>query len=192
MLSAALIPLAGYPLLFLPIHIVWLELLIHPTALLVFQEMPAGEPRPRRRTGHFFSSIETARIVATGLAVTALVVGGFVRGLQEGGAEHGRAVALAALTTSGTAVMLALTRLRTRPARVMAALGTMLSVALIQVPWAAERLHLLPLDLADWAIAIAGSAAAVGLPFIAAAIAGRVQARPGGAPGATGSAGAAS
>jgi len=178
-LSAALIPLAGYPLLFLPIHIVWLELLIHPTALLVFQEMPAGEPRPRRRTGHFFSSIETARIVATGLAVTALVVGGFVRGLQEGGAEHGRAVALAALTTSGTAVMLALTRLRTRPARVMAALGTLLSVALIQVPWAAERLHLLPLDPADWMIAVTGSAAAVGLPFIAAAVALRLSRAPG-------------
>jgi len=182
-LSAALIPLAGYPLLYLPIHIVWLELLIHPTALLVFQEVPAGEPRPRRRAEHFFSSIETARIVATGLAVTTLVIAGFVRGLQEGGAEHGRAVALAALTTSGTAVMLALTRLRTRPARVIAALGTLLSVALIQIPWAAERLHLMPLDLADWAIAIAGSAVAVGLPFIATAIAVRVQARAGHAAG---------
>jgi len=176
-LSAALIPLAGYPLLYLPIHIVWLEMLIHPTALLVFQEMPAGEPRPRRRTEHFFSSIETARIVATGLAVTLLVIAGFVRGLQEGGAEHGRAVALAALTTSGTMVMLVLTRLRARMARVMAVLGTLLSVALIQVPWAAGHLHLLPLDLADWAVAVAGSAVVVGLPYIAAAIAVRLRAR---------------
>jgi Ca2+-transporting ATPase len=181
-LSAALIPLAGYPLLYLPIHIVWLELLIHPTALLVFQEMPPGEPRPRRRAERFFSGLETARIVAVGLAVTTLVIAGFVRGLTEGGAEHGRAVALAALTTSGTAVMLALSRLRTRPARIMAAIGTLLSVALIQIPWAAERLHLLPLDLADWAIAVAGSAMAVGLPFIAVAVAGRAQARPGRAP----------
>jgi Ca2+-transporting ATPase len=39
-LAAALIPLAGYPLLFLPVHIVWLELIIHPTALLVFQNLP--------------------------------------------------------------------------------------------------------------------------------------------------------
>ena len=38
--TAALIPLAGYPLLYLPIHIVWLELIIHPTALLVFQDCP--------------------------------------------------------------------------------------------------------------------------------------------------------
>src|SRR5947199_315316 len=37
-ITAAFVPFAGYPLLYLPIHIVWLELLIHPTALLVFQE----------------------------------------------------------------------------------------------------------------------------------------------------------
>ena len=36
-LSAALVPLLGFPLLYLPIHIVWLELLIHPTAMLAFQ-----------------------------------------------------------------------------------------------------------------------------------------------------------
>ena len=49
--TAALIPLAGYPLLYLPIHVVWLELIIHPTALLVFQEPATStilEPvRPR-------------------------------------------------------------------------------------------------------------------------------------------------
>ncbi len=39
--TAALIPLAGYPLLYLPIHVVWLELIIHPTALLVFQDLPS-------------------------------------------------------------------------------------------------------------------------------------------------------
>ncbi len=37
-LSAAAVPLADHPLLYLPIHIVWLELIIHPTALLVFQD----------------------------------------------------------------------------------------------------------------------------------------------------------
>ena len=36
-LTAALIPLLGYPLLYLPVHIVWLELIIHPTAILAFQ-----------------------------------------------------------------------------------------------------------------------------------------------------------
>ncbi|MEZ5598576.1 MAG: cation-transporting P-type ATPase [Pseudomonadales bacterium] len=44
-LSAAFVPLVGYPLLYLPIHIVWLESIIHPTALLVFQSLPScGRP----------------------------------------------------------------------------------------------------------------------------------------------------
>ena len=43
-ISAAAIPLMGYPLLYLPIHIVWVELIIHPTALLVFQRLPGRGP----------------------------------------------------------------------------------------------------------------------------------------------------
>ena len=39
--TAALIPLMGYPLLYLPIHIIWIELILHPTALLVFQNLPS-------------------------------------------------------------------------------------------------------------------------------------------------------
>ena len=42
MLTAAAIPLAGSPLLYLPIHVIWLELVIHPTALLVFQDATGG------------------------------------------------------------------------------------------------------------------------------------------------------
>jgi len=40
---AALVPFAGFPLLYLPMHVVWLELIIHPTALLVFQELPTSD-----------------------------------------------------------------------------------------------------------------------------------------------------
>ena len=53
--TAALVPLLGHPVLYKPIHIVWLELIIHPTALLVFQDLAAsdrlGETRRRRATG---------------------------------------------------------------------------------------------------------------------------------------------
>ena len=41
--TAALVPLVGYPLLYSPLHIIWLEMIIHPTALLVFQEMPSHD-----------------------------------------------------------------------------------------------------------------------------------------------------
>jgi hypothetical protein len=40
--SALAVPVLGYPLLDLPVHIVWVELIVHPSALLVFQELPAG------------------------------------------------------------------------------------------------------------------------------------------------------
>src|SRR5690606_11079243 len=56
-LTASLIPFAGYPLLYLPAHIVWLELIIHPTALLVFPQVPSakrlGPIRSRRRLRFF-------------------------------------------------------------------------------------------------------------------------------------------
>ena len=67
-LTATLIPLAGYPLLYLPIHIVWLEAIIHPTAMLVFQELPSsGAAEPRRVAAarrRFFSPREWTAIAA--------------------------------------------------------------------------------------------------------------------------------
>ncbi len=38
---AVLAPLSGVPLLLLPIHLVWLELIVHPVSALVFQSEPA-------------------------------------------------------------------------------------------------------------------------------------------------------
>lgn len=166
-LSATLVPLAGYPLLYLPIHIVWLELIIHPTALLVFQDLPPagppGTPAPGRRRS-FFSWREIGFITATGGLITALVVAGFLRGLSDGGVEHGRALALAMLVCSWTLVMAVLSRLRTPAAWTAFACSLLLSVLLIQAPWAAGRLHLDPLHARDWAAAVLGSLVAVGLP----------------------------
>jgi Ca2+-transporting ATPase len=76
--TATLIPLAGYPLLYLPIHIVWLELIIHPTALLAFQELNTNarlKPiRERERTGKFFSTRQWIVVVAVGAAPTLVVL----------------------------------------------------------------------------------------------------------------------
>ncbi len=43
-ITAIFISLMGYPILYLPIHIVWHEIIIHPTALLVFQELLVQGP----------------------------------------------------------------------------------------------------------------------------------------------------
>jgi Ca2+-transporting ATPase len=156
--TAALIPLAGYPLLYLPIHIVWLELVMHPTALLVFQETaPAGDPEPPRREqqARFFDRRQWVAIVAGGVLLTAAVAVGFVRSVGVlHDVEHGRAMALATLTLASAALTAALSRLTTLTARMMT-LGTVgLSLVLIQSR-AAGLLHLRPLHPDDWALAAA-------------------------------------
>jgi len=179
--SAALVPLAGYPLLYLPIHIVWLELIIHPSALLAFQELPPT--RKLVRLSHptalrFFSPADWARIAGLGTLVTALIVVAYVRSLgPDEAVEHARGMTLAILawTSAGTASVLS--GLRTRAARWIALTTLVSAVAIIQLPWLAARLHLAPLHADDWAVA-AGVAAAV-----SALLAGtRALAAPGRAP----------
>jgi Ca2+-transporting ATPase len=177
--TAALVPLAGYPLLYLPIHIVWLELIIHPTALLAFQDLPAADElarRPPPRAARFFSARDWAAIVAVGGGLTALLVGGYVRALGEGGdVGHARALALAGLTLASALIAGVLTGLRTAAARWLAATSAALSAVLVQTPALAARLHLRPLDADDWALVAAGTLAAVGVPLLA----GQLLAPPG-------------
>jgi phosphoserine phosphatase len=173
-LTATLIPLAGYPLLYLPIHIVWLEMVIHPTAMLVFQKMPSGDRlervRPRRKA-RFFSPADWAVIAAVGLLLTAVVALGYDRSLgDDGRVAHARAMALACLTFASAAIAAALTRLSTRVSRVISAGTIVLSVVLIQTPALAARLHVEPLHLEDWATAVAGGLVAVCVPIALRAI----------------------
>jgi Ca2+-transporting ATPase len=167
--SAALVPLAGYPLLYLPIHIAWLELVIHPTALLVFQDTPAAtllEPPTTPRQARFFARREWVVIGVVGLLVTVLVVGGYVRALADGGRiEHARATALVALTLVSATLTAGLTALRGWTARTVAGSTVALSVLLVQTPGLAHLLHLEPLHLDDWATAAAGCLLAVALPL---------------------------
>jgi Ca2+-transporting ATPase len=160
-ITAALIPLAGYPLLYLPIHIVWLELIIHPTALLVFQELPASEriaPLMHGRRIRFFSLVEWAVIVAAGALITAFVAGGYERSLGVGyDVEHARAMALAVLTVASAVLTAVLSGLRSRMARTVVLVSVGLSVLLVQSAWLAGWLHLRPLHLDDWALVVVGA-----------------------------------
>jgi Ca2+-transporting ATPase len=156
--TAALIPLAGYPLLYLPVHIVWLELVMHPTAMLVFQELPPDRRLTRlgrRGAMGFFSRREWAVIVAVGALLTLCVSVGYVRSLGAAGDEpHARAMALAVLTLASGAVTAALARLRTLLSRLVTGGTVALSVLLIQTPSLAALLHLRPLHVDDWSAAM--------------------------------------
>jgi Ca2+-transporting ATPase len=165
--TAALVPLAGYPLLYLPVHVVWLELVMHPTALLVFQELPPAalrRRRPRRRRPGFFGRAEWGLIVAVGALVTAVIVASYDRSLDTGHqVAHARATALVALTVASATVTAALSRLRTRVARAVVASTLGLSVLLVQTPRLSAWLHLEPLHADDWAIAGVGGLLAASL-----------------------------
>lgn len=167
-LTATLIPLAGYPLLYLPVHIVWLEAIIHPTALLVFQDLPSSERLARitRPPGTgFFTGRDRALIVITGLMITLVVLAGYDRSLGPStDVEHARAVALVALTCASATLTVTLSRLRTVVSRLVAGGTIGLSLLLVQTPALARLLHLRPLHSSDLGVALLGGFLAVALP----------------------------
>lgn len=169
-LSAAIIPLAGYPLLYLPIHIVWLELVIHPTALLVFQELPTGKdllPAGRERPQQFFGLAAWLAIGLVGALITAVIVIGYDYALGSGrDVEHARAMAIVALLCASATTTVALSGLRTRAAMAVILCIFASTALFVQVPAAAALLHLSPLHSDDWAIGIGAGALAGGLSLL--------------------------
>ena len=155
-LTAAIVPLAGQPLLYLPIHIVWLELLIHPTALLVFQDPPppgAMAPADRGRRASFFGGRAWGAIMLTGLAVTAGVLLTYRAGMAAGDPTHARTLAMATLVLASVASTAVLSGLSSPAARVVTLASTASLALLVQVPALADWVHLRPLGLRDWALA---------------------------------------
>jgi Ca2+-transporting ATPase len=157
-LTATLVPLAGYPLLYLPIHVVWLEVLIHPTAMLVFQDLPARELVPRAvspRRGRFFDRRQWVGVLATGVFISTVVATGYLRSLEgRGNTDHGRAMALAALIFSSVSATAVLSRLRTSAAKWICFITVATTVLFIQARSLDQWLHLQPLHWDDWAIVV--------------------------------------
>jgi Ca2+-transporting ATPase len=175
--TAALIPLAGYPLLYLPIHIVWLELVIHPSALLAFQDpSPRGSlaPLDRSRRDGFFSPREWARIASVGALLTVVLVAGYAMNLG-GGVEHARAAALVSLSFASALVTALLSGLRTPAARIVSSAAIAVAVIAVQTPSLAARLHLTPLHGLDWAVAALGAVLACAPFLVGAAARGRAR-----------------
>jgi Ca2+-transporting ATPase len=169
-ITATFIPLAGYPILYLPIHIVWLEAIIHPTALLVFQELPARgplEPLRKRQAARFFTAGDWLVIALVGTLITALILWSYDRSLLPGrNIEHARAMALVVLTCASASITACLSRLRTKSAWFMTLTTLGLSPLLVQTPALASYLHLQPLHGDDWQIAVTGGFLAVAMPLL--------------------------
>jgi len=167
-LTAALIPLAGYPLLYLPIHIVWLELIIHPTALLVFQELPASErlrPIDHNTQPRFFNQREWLVIAAVGVLVTLLIIAGYERSLGVGHeVGHARAMTMVMLAFVSAMFTIVLGGLASHMSRIIVVMTVGVTLLMVQTPLIATLLHLVPLHLDDLLLAIAS---ALGIAVVA-------------------------
>src|SRR5690606_38795492 len=147
----AVIPLMGYPLLFLPVHIVWLELIIHPSALFAFQNKADHSVEKRKPYTAFFHRSEFVSISLLGLAAAAAIGLSFILGLNESvDVGHGRAKAMVAITFWSAGTLAGLTRLRNKSSLVIFGMTILSTVVLVQVPSFARVLHLTPLHATDW------------------------------------------
>lgn len=167
--TAALVPLLGHPVLYLPIHIVWLELIIHPTALLVFQDLPSsdrlGATQPRH-AGGFFAPAQWASILAVGAGLAVLILLLHRHGIADhADVGHARALALAVLTLGSAVLTVLLSGLRTATSRWVAAATFVSTVLLLQVEPLAAALHLQPLHGLDWLL-VAGGVLLCHLPLL--------------------------
>ncbi|MEX1206778.1 MAG: cation-translocating P-type ATPase [Dongiaceae bacterium] len=162
--TAALIPLSGYPLLYLPAHIVWLELIIHPTALLVFQQLPLSAELgivTRRTRLRVFDWQEWAVVGTVGAMITVLVLFGYDYSLGANqDVVHARSMAMVALIIASATVTAALSGFQSRAAVVAVAATIGSAIVVVELRPLADVLHLSPLHPTDWLIAAFGGALA--------------------------------
>ncbi|MFN9778930.1 MAG: cation-translocating P-type ATPase [Alphaproteobacteria bacterium] len=153
-LSAAFVPLMDNPILYLPVHIVILELFIHPTALLAFQ-IPAGagalRPIPRDGPSHFFTARTWVRVVGCGILLAVILVAAFEWVAAQGGTEgHARSLVLAMLAVWSASIALALNRSTQGIGAIVPVVSAIVVVGLVQLPVLSGFVHLEALHGTDW------------------------------------------
>ena len=174
-ITALLMPLLGMPLMLHPIHLVWLELVLHPIIALVY---PADRPDsdtmrrpPRRRDEPIISGRVLRRLLAEGLLVTLAVDVSYLLLLDRGVSEaETRTVALATLIIAQVFLVL-MQRSPEKPFwrnwkggnRVLpwVFVVTLGSLALLSyVPVLSNAVGLVALTPANWGVALALAAVA--------------------------------
>jgi len=178
-LLALAVVVLSLPMLLLPVHLVWLELIIHPVSALVFQAeaAPPGTMQrpPRSPRAPLLPRSALWRSLAAGLALTGVVLWLYHSRLESGDVAA-RSLAWACLLV-GYQVLVPIEWAALRGARgprwpsrpvvwlVWIACGVSLPLAMAIGPVAAT-LHLQPLAWSEWAIAIGAAVAATGWRFV--------------------------
>ena len=171
LLGALIVPLAGEPLLLLPIHLVVLELLLHPIVSLVFQADPAADDtmrRPPRAVGEALRLRSLARPYAVGSVLAGVVLIVYLVALRSWPEDQARALAFATLLASQPVLLLSMrtpeaplwARRRPWTATLGVVVATLVAgtVAIVHVAPLAELLHLAPFPARWWGLVIAAAA----------------------------------
>jgi len=165
--SAAIIPLLGGPLLYFPIHIAMIELIIHPTAILVFQDLPSSkklEPAVLQKSIKFFTRQDWVTIIILGIFSTFSIIFGFIWALHINmNVEHARSLSLAFLFFTSATLTIGLTGFKTWTSCIVIFATFAFSILLIQIPIISKFLYFTPLNASDWLIVIIGSLIILGI-----------------------------
>jgi Ca2+-transporting ATPase len=162
------------PLLLLPVHLAFLELVIDPTCSLVFEAEPEApdvmERPPRPRDGPLLSARSVVIALAQGLGVLASCAA--VMLLARGGhpPEGIRALTFTTLVVGVVALSFASRAHRSGPNRVLwAVAGSALALlaVVLAVPAVRELFRFAPVPLADVALAAGAGLASLGWTLVA-------------------------
>lgn len=171
LLGALVVPLAGQPLLLMPVHLVVLELLLHPIVSLVFQADPASPDamrRPPRPVGDALRLRSLARPYAVGIVLAIEILAVYAGALAVWPDDQARALAFVTLLAAQPVLLLSM-RSPERPfwrsglgwttvLTVVVAVLAVTAVAVVHVPPFAELLHLEVFPWWAWSIVVAGAA----------------------------------
>jgi Ca2+-transporting ATPase len=167
LLGALVVPLLGQPLLLLPIHLVALELLLHPVVSLVFQADPPDPDtmrRPPRPVGDALRLRALARAYTLGITLALVLLAVYLLALEAWPEAQARAVAFASLLASQPVLLLSM-RSPDRPlwasrrpwTRTLTAVTVVLvgaTLAVVYVPPLARLLHLQPFPPPAWVVVL--------------------------------------
>jgi len=174
LLAALVIPLLGRPLLLLPIHLVALELVLHPVVSLVFQADPAGDDVMDRAPVPASAALSLRalwRPYAIGVTLAVAVIGAYLLALHAGwSAEQARALGFTLLLASQPFLILVarspespLWRTGVRGTKTLAGAITVIlavTIGVVYVPPLAELLALAPFPAPLWLAVVATAAVA--------------------------------
>jgi Ca2+-transporting ATPase len=154
------------------VHLVVLELLLHPVVSLVFQADPADDDAMRRPPRPVAGALRLRalwRPYAVGLVLALVVVGEYLVALHaHWPADEARALAFATLLASQVVLLLSMRspdrplwasgRPWSRTLSVVVAIITLVTVASVHLPPLADLLHLDPFPVGGWALVVLAAA----------------------------------